>query len=141
MVSTNRLVLSVTGLIPLTTPRVMESSLRTINNLLERLHASFFFYLFTAHEEFVVIGKYLTSAVFIGVSLELSGLYGWVASGWQVSKVSGDSLRLTRPLVPVLIIMIGTHVLGGLLGALMTIGPLASALQVCESVGLRIVCS
>ncbi|KAG6918119.1 hypothetical protein DXG01_016307 [Tephrocybe rancida] len=43
--------------------RVIESTLRTTNNLLERLHASFFFYVLTGPERFLKIGSYLPSAV------------------------------------------------------------------------------
>ncbi|KAF8308107.1 Gaa1-like protein [Clavulina sp. PMI_390] len=87
--------------------KMLESSMRTINNLLERLHASFFFYLFTSPDEFIVIGMYLPSAVLIGIGLELNGLYGWVASGWRpgARREDGITARLQRPVVEVLAIM------------------------------------
>lgn len=100
----------------------MESGLRTINNLLERLHASFFFYILTSPDEFIVIGKYLTSAVLIGVGLELNGLHGWVASGWQSEATNfASQKRVQRPILSVMAIVIITHLFGAISGALMTI--------------------
>ena len=53
--------------------RVVESSLRSYNNLLERLHASYFFYLFPRPGKFIPVGNYLPSAVLIGASITLGG--------------------------------------------------------------------
>lgn len=118
--------------------RIMESTLRTVNNLLERLHASFFFYLLTSPDEFIVIGKYLTSAVLVGISLELNGLHGWVASGWQeFNSMAESGKRVPRPIVPVLIIMMATHIFGALFGASMTTSPVSRALEVRDGIFWR----
>jgi len=48
--------------------RIVESTLRTMSNLLERLHASFFLYIMTTPSSFLKIGSYLPSAVVIAVA-------------------------------------------------------------------------
>ncbi|KAI0321662.1 Gaa1-domain-containing protein [Amylostereum chailletii] len=62
--------------------RVVESTLRTMGNLLERLHASFFFYIMTTPQKFLKIGMYLPSAILVGAALMFGGLGAWVQSGW-----------------------------------------------------------
>ncbi|KAI0670404.1 Gaa1-domain-containing protein [Trametes maxima] len=62
--------------------RALESSLRTCNNLLERLHASFFFYLLVGPGTFMKIGSYLPSAVLIGTAMLFTGLGEWIRAGW-----------------------------------------------------------
>lgn len=66
--------------------RIIESTLRTSNNLLERLHASFFFYILTTPGTFMKIGMFLPSVVLVGVAMIFWGLGQWVEAGWvQVS--------------------------------------------------------
>ncbi|ODN72678.1 hypothetical protein L202_08117 [Cryptococcus amylolentus CBS 6039] len=54
--------------------RTLESTLRSYNNLLERLHASYFFYLLPRPGRFLEVGKYLPAAVLMGAGLTLGGL-------------------------------------------------------------------
>jgi glycosylphosphatidylinositol transamidase len=56
--------------------------MRTMNNLLERLHASFFFYIMTTPSSFLKIGSYLPSVVLVATSLMFGGLREWVNAGW-----------------------------------------------------------
>ena len=95
-----------------------------MNNLLERLHASFFFYILTTPGTFLKIGHYLPSAVLIGASLMFGGLYEWSQAGWILiksenkernSKKAGDSAdweTRSRPVFAALLVMITTHGLG-----------------------------
>lgn len=53
--------------------KIVEGAVRASNNLLERLHASFFFYLLPAPDRFLPVGFYLPSAVLLGASLTLGG--------------------------------------------------------------------
>lgn len=116
--------------------RIMESSLRTINNLLERLHASFFFYMLTGPDDFIVIGKYLTSAVLVGVGLELNGLHRWVASGWLRTQAGSTWRRVPRPVLTALAIMITTHLVGLAFSILVTRGFLFRDPNVCMFISL-----
>jgi len=57
-----------------------------MNNLLERLHASFFFYIMTTPSSFLKIGSYLPSVVLVAASLMFGGLGEWVNAGWVEVK-------------------------------------------------------
>jgi len=108
--------------------RIVESTLRTTNNLLERLHASFFFYLLVGTSTFLKIGSYLPSAVIIGVSMLFAGLREWVSAGWvhipevnmaadekdkqSPSKAQSRWTRRRRPVLEALYLMIASHLLG-----------------------------
>ncbi|KAF7294771.1 hypothetical protein MIND_01014700 [Mycena indigotica] len=93
---------------------IIESTLRTTNNLLERLHASIFFYILTASEHFLKIGSYLPSAIMISVAMMFSGLKVWSDSAWVMSSDEKGStwIQRRRPVLPVLVIMFSTHILG-----------------------------
>jgi GPI-anchor transamidase subunit GAA1 len=102
-----------------------------MNNLLERLHASFFFYIMTGSQKFLKIGLFLPSAILISVAMMFHGLSTWVDAAWIREINLGptekeDSLTLStppsikwrnrkRPVITVLGIMISTHFLGFLL--------------------------
>ncbi|KAF8587402.1 Gaa1-domain-containing protein [Ramaria rubella] len=107
--------------------RIIESTLRTMNNLLERLHASFFFYILTGPGTFLKIGEYLPTAVIISVAMMFGGLHIWVDAGWveqfesPVEKDKDTATVVTAPkwktrrrnvLTP-LAIMLATHTIGG----------------------------
>lgn len=53
--------------------RTLESSLRSLNNLLERLHASYFFYLLPRPGKFIPVGHYLPAAILLGASVTIGG--------------------------------------------------------------------
>ncbi|KAK0658626.1 GPI transamidase component GAA1 [Lasiodiplodia hormozganensis] len=61
--------------------RTMESLFRSLNNLLEHLHQSFFFYLLMQANRFVSIGTYLPSAMLIAVNFTITAIALWVQSG------------------------------------------------------------
>ncbi|CDO68303.1 Glycosyltransferase Family 48 protein [Trametes cinnabarina] len=110
--------------------RIMESSLRTCNNLLERLHASFFFYLLVAPGTFMKIGSYLPSAILVGTAMLFTGLGEWVNAGWVLSPMAtaskeggqvatiGDRKKWRsrhRPVLEPVAIMVLTHLIGVIL--------------------------
>lgn len=112
---------------------VIESTLRTMNNLLERLHASFFFFLLVRPTTFMKIGSYLPSAILIGVALLFSGLREWVNAGWVLvpgEEVKGEKAggsmperkwtRRRRPVIPAVAIMAATHALGAIVFRLLS---------------------
>ncbi|KIM87206.1 hypothetical protein PILCRDRAFT_815682 [Piloderma croceum F 1598] len=116
--------------------RVIESTLRTANNLLERLHASFFFYIMTGPTTFLKIGSFLPSAVLVSVAMIFTGLYEWVNAAWILDEahtepIKGDLdtknvidkptwIRRRRPVLQALGILIATHILGLLLFVVIT---------------------
>jgi len=61
--------------------RTIESLFRSLNNLLEHFHQSFFFYLLMHPERFVSIGTYLPSAMLIAVGFTLAAMRLWIDSG------------------------------------------------------------
>ncbi|KAK9457364.1 Gaa1-like protein [Dipodascopsis uninucleata] len=67
--------------------RIVEAGLRSINNLLEHFHQSFFFYLLLSPRRFVSIGTYLPSAMMVGASFTIKGFYLWLSSENIFSEV------------------------------------------------------
>lgn len=61
--------------------RVIESTFRSLNNLLEHLHQSFFFYLLMQANRFVSIGTYLPSAMLVAVNFTIMAIFLWLKSG------------------------------------------------------------
>jgi glycosylphosphatidylinositol transamidase len=61
--------------------RTIESLFRSLNNLLEHLHQSFFFYLLLEAKRFVSIGTYLPSAMLIAANFSITAIALWVQSG------------------------------------------------------------
>jgi glycosylphosphatidylinositol transamidase len=61
--------------------RVIESTFRSLNNLLEHLHQSFFFYLLMQANRFVSIGTYLPSAMLVAINFTIMAIFLWVKSG------------------------------------------------------------
>ncbi|KAI9844462.1 MAG: Glycosyl phosphatidyl inositol protein transamidase complex subunit [Sclerophora amabilis] len=61
--------------------RTIESIFRSLNNLLEHFHQSFFFYLLMQTNRFVSIGTYLPSAMLIAVNFSIMAIALWVQSG------------------------------------------------------------
>ncbi|KAK0750457.1 Gaa1-like protein [Schizothecium vesticola] len=57
--------------------RVIEGTFRSLNNLLEHLHQSFFFYLLMQRERFVSIGTYLPSAMLIAANFTIMAIFLW----------------------------------------------------------------
>ncbi|KAH7104928.1 Gaa1-domain-containing protein [Auriculariales sp. MPI-PUGE-AT-0066] len=120
--------------------RTIESSLRTMSNLLERLHASFFFYLMAGPHHFLQIGHYLPVAIILSIAITVTGLGAWNTAGYtefdseearqyqQHDKHDDKSTRTTptwivtaktfkprkrkRPVMPILTAMLGAHLAG-----------------------------
>lgn len=67
--------------------RLIEGSFRSLNNLLEHLHQSFFFYLIMGKDRFVSIGTYLPSAMLLAANFTIMAVYLWVLSGQPVTSL------------------------------------------------------
>ncbi|TKA70646.1 hypothetical protein B0A49_04072 [Cryomyces minteri] len=68
--------------------RTVESLFRSLNNLLEHLHQSFFLYLLMHANRFVSIGTYLPSAMLVAVSFTIASIALWVQSGQPTEKAT-----------------------------------------------------
>ena len=68
--------------------RVVEGSFRSLNNLLEHLHQSFFFYLLIQKDRFVSIGTYLPSAMLLAANFSIMAIFLWVKSGQSPQSTS-----------------------------------------------------
>ncbi|KAF9318504.1 Glycosyl phosphatidyl inositol protein transamidase complex subunit, partial [Podila horticola] len=56
---------------------LLESSIRSLNNLLEHLHQSFFFYLLSGVRRYTSIGLYMPPVIILGVSFIFHALSLW----------------------------------------------------------------
>lgn len=80
--------------------RVIEGTFRSLNNLLEHLHQSFFFYLLMHRDRFVSIGTYLPSAMLIAANFTIVSISLWVKSGQSdkvVEKPTADNKDEKEP--------------------------------------------
>ncbi|KAI1758807.1 Gaa1-like protein [Hypoxylon sp. FL1150] len=62
--------------------KLVEGMFRSLNNLLEKLHQSFFFYLLIHKHRFVSIGTYLPSAMLIAANFTIMAIALWIKSGY-----------------------------------------------------------
>lgn len=109
--------------------------MRTMNNLLERLHASFFFYIFSAPSQFLQLPDYLPPPIIISIAMSFGGMALYVWTGWERTKnekagTLGEWRMRYRPIMEVLCIMAATHMFGGLVFLLTTSGPFVQLLPV-----------
>ncbi|KAL4920275.1 Gaa1-like protein [Aspergillus aurantiobrunneus] len=73
--------------------RTVESLCRSLNNLLEHLHQSFFFYLLMQTHRFVSIGTYLPSAMLIAGNFTIMAIALWLRTGYYKGpKPSGPAV-------------------------------------------------
>jgi glycosylphosphatidylinositol transamidase len=99
-----------------------------MNNLIERLHASFFFYLLTSPSQFLKIGLYLPSAILISIAVMIHGLSAWVDAAWIEDESTADKShvettkwkRRRRPVIRALSMVMATHILGAVLFAIIS---------------------
>ncbi|UPX19524.1 Glycosyl phosphatidyl inositol protein transamidase complex subunit [Ascochyta rabiei] len=75
--------------------KTIESLFRSLNNLLEHLHQSFFFYLLIQANRFISIGTYLPSAMLIAMNFSITSIALWVASGRSTKLIANPAA--TKP--------------------------------------------
>jgi len=80
--------------------KTVESLFRSLNNLLEHLHQSFFFYLLLQANRFVSIGTYLPSAMLIAVNFSITAIALWVQSG-RSTEPTPNPASTTPPKDPI----------------------------------------
>lgn len=77
--------------------RVVEGAFRSLNNLLEHLHQSFFFYLLMHRGRFVSIGTYLPSAMLLAANFSIMAIFLWVKSGQPPTEQAGSKSQSATP--------------------------------------------
>lgn len=75
--------------------RTVESIFRSLNNLLEHFHQSFFFYLLMQANRFVSIGTYLPSAMLVAANFTITAIALWIQSGQRSTPDSPSKLAST----------------------------------------------
>jgi GPI-anchor transamidase subunit GAA1 len=76
--------------------RTLEGIVRSLNNLLEHLHQSFFFYLLMQANRFVSIGTYLPSAMAVAAAFTIMSIALWLRSG----RPDGTTITTTASTKP-----------------------------------------
>jgi glycosylphosphatidylinositol transamidase len=76
--------------------RTVESICRSLNNLLEHFHQSFFFYLLMQSNRFVSIGTYLPSAMAVAAGFTIMAIHLWVKSGQLAAEAEPPSVPDSR---------------------------------------------
>lgn len=75
--------------------RTIESLFRSLNNLLEHLHQSFFFYLIMHTHRFVSIGTYMPSAILMATNFTIMAVALWLMSGYKDLTPSAEKISPT----------------------------------------------
>ncbi|XP_065217593.1 glycosylphosphatidylinositol anchor attachment 1 protein [Planococcus citri] len=96
--------------------RVLEGLFRSLNNLLERFHQSYFFYLLPSTDRYISIGLYMPSLVLLVSALYLKSFATWLKLhiNDDGKKISKNSLKAAKNLniMVVSAVVLGTHVVG-----------------------------
>lgn len=108
---------STNSLLPLL--KVVEGMSRSLNNLLEKFHQSFFFYVIVAHDRFVSIGDYMPCIGIMASALMIKALLHWLELGQDQEKTTDDkqTVKKQKPtqkfdLITVGLLFIIAHALG-----------------------------
>ncbi|XP_030754522.1 glycosylphosphatidylinositol anchor attachment 1 protein [Sitophilus oryzae] len=124
----------------LTIGRVIEGIFRSMNNLLERFHQSFFFYLLPSPDRYISIGLYMPAICLIAAALIIKACAKWCQlhetnqKETQQSEAVGTIVGNTVPNINylgVIILSVTMHLTGAFLTALPELViPLASNFEV-----------
>ncbi|BGP27529.1 Glycosyl phosphatidyl inositol protein transamidase complex subunit [Rhodotorula toruloides] len=87
--------------------RATESIFRSLNNLLERFHQSFFLYIMTSVDSFIAVGNYLAAPVLIGAGMTIQGLITWGKAG-----VGKEGSVRERPVARATLVLAGAVIAG-----------------------------
>ncbi|BGO95445.1 hypothetical protein NBRC10512_001413 [Rhodotorula toruloides] len=87
--------------------RATESIFRSLNNLLERFHQSFFLYIMTSIDSFVAVGNYLAAPILVSAGMTIQGL-----STWGQARVGKDGGARERPVARAILVLAGAVLAG-----------------------------
>ncbi|KAJ1815520.1 Glycosyl phosphatidyl inositol protein transamidase complex subunit, partial [Coemansia sp. RSA 2599] len=76
--------------------RTVEATLRSLNNLLERFHQSFFFYLLSSDKKFISIGNYVPAVAMLAAALLFHAMHLWWFQGPDASRSETPGDRIAR---------------------------------------------
>ncbi|CAK9801470.1 Glycosylphosphatidylinositol anchor attachment 1 protein [Anthophora quadrimaculata] len=77
--------------------RIVESIVRSLNNLLERFHQSFFFYLLPSTDTYISIGLYIRSLVLIIAAIFVKAFSMWQRLQGSTAVENKKSTTVKRP--------------------------------------------
>uniref|UniRef100_A0A6B2E8Y4 Putative gpi transamidase component gaa1 n=1 Tax=Phlebotomus kandelakii TaxID=1109342 RepID=A0A6B2E8Y4_9DIPT len=97
--------------------RILEGISRSLNNLLERFHQSFFFYLIVANDRFVSIGDYMPCLGLMAGSLLIKSFIMWL-SLHQTDEEDVKEEKGTPNLMRIGLLLIFAHAMGFLINYL-----------------------
>jgi len=75
--------------------RVIEGVFRSLNNLLERFHQSFFFYILPSVERYASIGVYMPPFGILALPVAIKALSLWLSCRIGVHESSSEDVKLT----------------------------------------------
>ncbi|KAI8319719.1 Gaa1-like protein [Martensiomyces pterosporus] len=76
--------------------RTVESTMRSLNNLLEHFHQSFFFYILPANEKYISIGDYIPAVGLMVASLLVQAMSLWWLQGTDEMRADNPRTRIER---------------------------------------------
>lgn len=95
--------------------RIIEGTFRSLNNLLERFHQSFFFYLLSSPDRYISIGLYMPAVCLIAGALFIKSCAKWFKFQGSLednSEESEDQESESIKVDKVIILFLLTHFLG-----------------------------
>ncbi|KAG5900575.1 hypothetical protein JTB14_022880 [Gonioctena quinquepunctata] len=102
--------------------RIIEGTFRSLNNLLERFHQSFFFYLLPSSERYISIGLYIPSVCVMAGSLFIKACAKWLKLQGDGENGSGDSTASppdsSTSFDKIIIVFLLAHLFGVLLSSI-----------------------
>ncbi|XP_066963017.1 glycosylphosphatidylinositol anchor attachment 1 protein isoform X3 [Macrobrachium rosenbergii] len=98
--------------------RVLEGVCRSLNNLLERFHQSFFFYLLPSTNRYISIGVYMPPFAMIAGGVLVKALALWYSTGCAAERQAQNekSKKIDYGLLGCLPLVVTVHVLSIILG-------------------------
>uniref|UniRef100_A0A1L8DUX8 Putative m28 zn-peptidase n=1 Tax=Nyssomyia neivai TaxID=330878 RepID=A0A1L8DUX8_9DIPT len=103
---------STTSLLPML--KILEGISRSLNNLLERFHQSFFFYLIVANDRFVSIGDYMPCLGLMAGSLLIKSFIMWLS----LHQADEEPTEKTPNIMRIGLLLIFAHATGFLVNYL-----------------------
>ncbi|KAJ8946439.1 hypothetical protein NQ318_014426 [Aromia moschata] len=77
--------------------RIIEGTFRSLNNLLERFHQSFFFYLLPSSDRYISIGLYMPAVCLIASALFIKSCAKWFKYQGRMSEEKSDNDKIDAP--------------------------------------------